>query len=207
MSKHREQTTVEAPAPAPIGLKSKMLVITEEATGMPDDIFDAIGSLEAPAPAPIAATSNAVLIPPAPEPKPVQRPIGDCLGLMILCPTCSKPTEVTHARGARTATQVVSSKWWVLAKCQGYCGSVLRRTAELVTVMPESVPKPVIKSLGAVVGKTVLCPNELRLPDGDSRPCGREARATWDQDHAHAVVCPDCGVIPYPGATLVEVVG
>jgi hypothetical protein len=145
--------------------------------------------------------------PPAPPPKPVRLPIGQCLGKMIFCPACGKPTEVTHARGARTATQVVSSTWWVLTKCSGYCGSVLRRVAEVVTVMPESVPKPVVKSLGAVVGKVVLCPNKLRLPDGDTRPCGREARATWDQDHAHAVVCPDCGVIPYPGSTLVEVVG
>lgn len=177
----------------PLLLKSKMLVITEEAPGMPDDIFDAIDSLK-PA-APIRA------------PKAVHRPIGECLGLMIVCPACGKPTEVTHARGARTATQVVSSTWWVKAMCSGYCGAVLRRVAEVVTVLPESVPRPVVKPLGASIGKVVLCPNELRLPDGDTRTCGREARATWDQDHAHAVVCPDCGVIPYPGATLVEVVG
>jgi hypothetical protein len=171
MSKHRQETTVEAPAPAPI-------------PGVP---------------------SSAPEIPPAPA--PLRLPIGQCLGKMIFCPTCNAKTEVTHARGARTATQVVSSIWWVKAICSGFCGAVLRRTAEVVTVMPDSVPKPVVKSLGAAVGKRVLCPNELRLPDGDTRPCGREARATWDQEQAHAVVCPDCGVIPYPGATLVELVG
>jgi DNA-directed RNA polymerase subunit RPC12/RpoP len=128
------------------------------------------------------------------------------LGKMIECPTCGKPTEVTHARGARTATQVVSSVWWVKAICQGYCGAVLRRVAELVTVMPESIPKPVVKSLGACVGRVVLCPGEVRLPDGSARPCGREARAAWDTEQAHHVVCPDCGVRAYSGAILVEVV-
>jgi hypothetical protein len=43
---------------------------------------------------------------------PVKVPIGDCIGKMIECPVCHKPASVTDARGARTATQVLSSTWW-----------------------------------------------------------------------------------------------
>ena len=56
---------------------------------------------------------------------PAKVAIGTCLGRMIACPTCGKPTLVTHAQVARTVTQVISSKFWVLAKCTGFHGACL----------------------------------------------------------------------------------
>ena len=137
---------------------------------------------------------------------PAKVAIGTCLGRMIACPTCGKPTLVTHARGARTVTQVISSKFWVLAKCTGFCGNCLRHTDEQVMLLPESMPAPVVKPLGAVVGHFVLCPVEIPNPDGSSRICGAKAQATWTMEEAHAIVCPVCGKRPYPGDTPVELV-
>jgi hypothetical protein len=124
--------------------------------------------------------------------------IGTCLGRMVECPVCKAPTYVTHARGARTPTQVISSKFWVIADCKGFCGKVQRRKEELVTVLPEAVPEPVFKTLGAAVGHFVLCPR-----DG----CGAKAQAAWDMDSGHKVICPDCGTRELPGDSMVEMVG
>ncbi len=146
--------------------------------------------------------------PPSAAPaQPVKRPIGECVGLMIECPQCGKPAQVADARGARTATQVIASRWWVLMKCQGYCGSVLRKTAEVVTVLPESLPKPVVKTLAEAVGKWVLCPRELPDADGVMHVCGARSQAAWTIDDGHVVRCPHCGVRAMPGGTAVEVVG
>jgi hypothetical protein len=134
-----------------------------------------------------------------PPPKPGKVAIGTCLGKMVECPACGKPAYVTDARGARTLTQVVSSKWWVLAKCTGYCGNVLRRSeTDMVTVLPESQPVPVFKSLGAAVGHWILCPREN---------CGAKSQAQWSMDEAHTINCPECGCRPYPSETQVEMVG
>jgi DNA-directed RNA polymerase subunit RPC12/RpoP len=138
---------------------------------------------------------------------PAKLAIGDCLGLMIQCPQCGKPAAVTHARGARTQTQVVSSAWWVLVKCTGFCGSVLRKVNEPVTVLPESMPKPPVKTLGAAVGQFVLCPRTIDLPDGGNRVCGARGQAAWTIDEGHMIACPQCGSRAWPGDTLVEVVG
>lgn len=140
----------------------------------------------------------------APELPPAKVEIGTCLGRMIACPTCGKPTLVTHARGARNLTQVISSKFWVLAKCQGFCGNMLRRTKEEVTLLPESIPVPVVKPLGTIVGHFVLCPMEDPQPDGGKRVCGVKAQAEWNQEDAHIIRCPVHGKRPYPGDTQVE---
>lgn len=142
----------------------------------------------------------------AAELPPAKVAIGTCLGKMIACPTCGKPTLVTHARGARTVTQVISSKFWVLAKCTGFCGNCLRHTDEQVMLLPESMPAPVVKPLGAVVGHFVLCPVEIPNPDGSSRICGAKAQAAWNMEDAHTIVCPVCGKRPYLGTTPVELV-
>ena len=147
-----------------------------------------------------------IAAPRAPAP-PVKVPIGECLGLMIECPQCGKPAAVTNARGARTPTQVLSSKWWVMVKCQGFCGSMLRKVDEKVSVLPESLPKPVTKTLGAAVGQYVLCPRELAQPDGGKRVCAARSRAGWSIDEGHTITCPQCGARAWDGGTVVEVVG
>jgi hypothetical protein len=138
-------------------------------------------------------------------------PIGECVGKMIDCPTCGKPAMVQNARGARTQTQVLSSKWWVMVKCSGFCGSVLRRVAELVTVRPVPEPEPVIKALGACVGQFVKCPRSFLRDMGTALErteiCGAKSRAAWTLDEGHIVDCPQCQIQPYPGDTLVEVIG
>jgi hypothetical protein len=150
------------------------------------------------------------MAPPAPQ-IPVAKasdlvPIGECLGKMIECPMCGRDASVTHARGARTLTQVVSSKWWVLVKCQGYCGSRLERVALPVKVLPQSQPKPVVKTLGECVGHFVLCPNQVKHPDGSTTVCAAKSQARWDMDTGHGIICPTCGPRAYAGGTMVEVV-
>ena len=98
-----------------------------------------------------------------------------------------------------------------MARCKGFCGSVLHRTALLVKLMPESKPKPAFKPLGACVGAFVLCPNLFLRDMGTARErteaCGEKAQAQWDIDLGHSVRCGQCGTLAYPGDTLVEVVG
>ena len=187
MSKQRD-TTAETPASANIGLSALPIA----AAPVPERIGQAINPGN-----PGAAAA----------PVPVRRPIGECLGLMIECPVCGKPTFVTDARGARTPTQVITSQWWVLTKCQGFCGSVLRKRGELVTVLADSMPKPVVRTLGEAVGHFVLCPRELPDADGVGHVCGARSQATWDMDVGHRIICPHCGPRATAGTTLVEVVG
>lgn len=171
MSKHKDN---------PLDLKSKLLVITEEAKGVPDDIFDAIDAMK-PTPKP-----------PAPIP-PAQVLILACIGKMCECPQCGKPAFVTDARGTRTATQVVSSRWWVLVKCTGYCGNMLRKTATPVTPLPD-VPVPVVTTtVGAAVGKAVKCPL-----------CGGKALVRCMVEAEHMIHCIRCGAADYPPETVVE---
>jgi hypothetical protein len=132
-----------------------------------------------------------------PVPIPAQVPIGDCLGKMVDCPTCGKAAYVDHARGARTATQVISSKWWVLVKCKGYCGSFLSKIATPVTVQPEPEPPVITRTLGEAVGKFILCPRET---------CRARAQAAWTMDEGHIVTCGQCQTRAYPGTTVVEIV-
>jgi hypothetical protein len=137
-------------------------------------------------------------------------PIGDCVGKMIDCPTCGKPAMVQNARGARTVTQVLSSKWWVMVKCGGFCGSVLHRIALPVSLRPQPEPEPVFKSLGAAVGSMVKCPRVFMRDMGTALErtelCGARAKAAWTLDEGHVIACPECQVQAYPGETLVEVI-
>ena len=133
-----------------------------------------------------------------PSPGLGRLPIGECIGKTILCPECGKPASVDNARGGRTPTQVISSKWWVLVKCKGVCGSKLRKVAELVELHPDSVPRPVFKTLGQAVGKFIKCPK----PD-----CQAKSRAAWTADDGHVIECPTHLSEPYPSETVVEVIG
>ena len=153
-----------------------------------------------------AQSGIATLIESQAQKPPAKVEIGTCLGRMIACPSCGKPALVTHARGARTVNQVISSKFWVLAKCTGYCGNGLRRIAELVTLLPESLPVPVIKPLGTIVGHFVMCPIEDTLEDGSERVCGAKSQAQWNETLAHNIHCPVHGARPYPGDTPCELV-
>jgi hypothetical protein len=130
-----------------------------------------------------------------PVPVPVQVPVGECLGKMVECPICGKPAYVDHARGARTLTQVISSKFWVMLTCKGYCGKALCKTITEVTPLAEPIPEPVWKSLGEAVGGFVRCPK-----------CSGKARAAWTLDDAHVIQCGQCGQRAYPSEETVEVV-
>jgi hypothetical protein len=157
--------------------RAELLIVHEEATGIPADVLEAIEAL--------------------PVPIPAQVQIGDCLGKMVQCPLCGKPAYVDHARGARTATQVISSKWWVLVKCKGYCGSMLSKINTMVTPEAEPEPEVVTRTLGEAVGKFILCPRES---------CRARAQAAWTLDEGHVVTCGQCQTRPYPGTTVVEIV-
>jgi hypothetical protein len=158
-----------------------------------------------------AKLSDMIDVASRPAPVPAKVELGECIGKMIECPTCGKPALVQNARGARTQTQVLSSKWWVMVKCGGYCGSCLHRVALLVTPLPQPIPEPVIKELGACVGKSVKCPKAFLRNMGTALErtelCNEKAQAAWDIDLGHTVKCPQCGVEAYEGSTLVEVVG
>jgi hypothetical protein len=135
---------------------------------------------------------------PTPPAVAVQVPIGDCLGKMVGCPQCGKPAYVDHARGARTATQVISSRFWVLVTCKGYCGKRLEKIGTPVTPEAEPEPEVITRTLGEAVGKWILCPRES---------CRARAQAAWTIDDGHVVTCGQCQTRPYPGTTIVEIVG
>lgn len=137
-------------------------------------------------------------------PVPAKVEIGTCIGKMVDCPSCGKAMLVMDARGARTATQVISSKFWVRGQCQGFCGAVLHPTKTLVTLRPEPEPEPVWKTLGAAVGKFVRCPRDIGSPDGIEIQCGAKAMAAWTLDDGHVIRCPVCPEEAYPGDTLVQ---
>jgi hypothetical protein len=132
-----------------------------------------------------------------PAPPPAKVEIGTCLGKMVDCPNCGKPAYVDHARGARTVTQVLSSQWWVLVKCRGYCGAYLSKIKTPVTPQPEPEPEVITKTLGEAVGRFVLCPRES---------CRAKAQAAWTLDLGHVVTCGSCQTRAYPGETVVELV-
>lgn len=135
---------------------------------------------------------------PAAAPMPVKQvPIEDCIDRTIICPDCGSHATVSNARGARTATQVVSSRWWVMTRCSGVCGAKLRKVGTLVTVLPEAIREPIRMPLGEAVGRWVKCLREN---------CSGRARASWDSDIAHAVQCQECGLTAYPADTLVEII-
>jgi hypothetical protein len=124
---------------------------------------------------------------------PAQVPIGGLVGSMCSCPACGKPAYVTDARGTRTATQVVSSRWWVMVKCTGHCGNMLRKTATLVIPLPD-VPVPVVTTtVGAAVGKSIKCPR-----------CSGKALVRCMVGAEHMIHCVQCGAADYPSETVVE---
>ncbi len=132
-----------------------------------------------------------------PVPKPAKVPISECLGKRIVCHICGAVAQVDHARGARTNTQVISSRFWVLVKCKGQCGSMLCKVNTQVELQPEPTPEVVVRPLGQVVGHYVLCPRE---------GCASKSRAAWDIDQGHTIECPVCQTHAYNSETLVEVV-
>jgi hypothetical protein len=127
-------------------------------------------------------------------------PIGQCVGRMVVCPQCNSPASVDHARGNKSAGQVISSPWYVLTRCQGHfgCGAALRKVDMVVEVLPEPIPAPKTETLGRSVGHRIICPRK-----GCSSP---RASGAWSIELGHTVQCLECGETPYPGITMVELV-
>jgi hypothetical protein len=128
------------------------------------------------------------------EPLP-KRAISDCINQLVKCPDCGATAKVDNARGARTATQVISSRWWMLIRCKGACGAKLVKVSTLVEPLEDPTPPVITKPLGQAVGQFVRCP----------RPgCSMKSMAAWDMDNGHIIKCPACQARQYDPATEVE---
>jgi hypothetical protein len=145
------------------------------------------------------ATQHGAPKSPPPDPAPARVPINQAIGKMVKCCECGHPSFVDNARGSRTETQVISSKFWVKTICKppGVCGAKLRKVTDLVELLEQPEPVKVKKALGESVGKFVLCP---------LAECGCKSMAIWRDDVAHAVQCPVHGLRAYPTDTQLEVI-